>query len=254
MVDHRISLKVRDTGRGLDPTFASRVFEPFTKADDFTPGAGLGLHISRTLAERMGGTVTLASLPVKGAIFEAKLPVEFVPSDTSKVNGTEGLLSSLSITPRAKASPALSRPKLRILIADDNEIALEILSTLLRRISKKIPLEISRAKDGQEATDQFVTFHPHLVLTDVSMPRKDGIQAAVEMRQMESKVSNGLNGAGRTKIYAITGLGSSDPRLKTESMRGSAALDGWLIKGQDRLSTIRNIVEDVSSGLAALEQ
>jgi hypothetical protein len=44
-------------------------------------------------------------------------------------------------------------------------------------------------------------------------------------------------------IYAITGLGSSDPRLKTDAMVGKARLDGWLIKGQDKLTRIKEIVE-----------
>lgn len=268
--DSCISLQVRDTGPGLDPSFAARLFEPFTKADSFTPGAGLGLHISRTLAERMGGTVGLTSLPEGGALFEARLPVEFVTlqggftsSHGLTTNGEPdlGILSSPidSVSQatqdlstrlnKVEVSPKTTAPgrTLRVLIADDNEIALKILSTLLKRISKTIPLSVVSAKDGVEALELFQSTHPHLVLTDVSMPRMDGIQAACEMRRLEAESSSlGEAGKGRAKIYAITGLGSSDPRLRTESLRGSAALDGWLIKGQDKLSTITEIIKEAS--------
>ncbi|KAK1922805.1 hypothetical protein DB88DRAFT_496333 [Papiliotrema laurentii] len=149
---------------------------------------------------------------------------------------------------------------------------------MLGRLARSVPMVTSAAEDGQEALDRFKTFHPDLVLTDVSMPRMDGITAAAHMREFERRtvggqegrggaVENGLGGGkdgnaeenddddeedederddetqARSMIYAITGLGSSDPRLKTDAMVGKARLDGWLIKGQDKLTRIKEIVE-----------
>jgi CheY-like chemotaxis protein len=120
----------------------------------------------------------------------------------------------------------------------------------------------------------FKKFRPHLVLTDVSMPIMDGITSARNMRleekfwdqssssniqlkeagshnegdrQTSSEAVEGElgEGIGRCKIYAITGLGSSDPRLKMEAMVGEAGLDGWLVKGRDRLDRIRDIVWEI---------
>jgi hypothetical protein len=49
----------------------------------------------------------------------------------------------------------------------------------------------------------------------------------------------------RSKIYAITGLGSSDPQMKLDALMGKAALDGWLIKGRDTLMTVKYILNDM---------
>jgi len=256
----RVVLQVRDTGPGIDPAFSAKVFEPFTKANNFAPGAGLGLHITRALADRMGGSVSLTSLPKRGALFEVELPVEMLgscPKDThvvrhiigrtplptsADVNDVSQTIEQMSIKP----DPAATDVPLRVLVADDNEIGRKILVTVLQRIGKTEPIAIIQASDGLEALEKFQVVKPHLVLTDVSMPRMDGVTAASEMRRMEKEWS-----LPKAKIYAITGLGSSDPRLKTESLRGAAALDGWLIKGQDKLVKVKAIVAEVRETVAA---
>jgi len=258
MDNSRVILQVRDTGPGIDPTFSAKVFEPFTKANKFAPGAGLGLHITRALADRMGGTVSLTSLPKAGALFEAELPVE-LPVAPKKVKTIRHIIgrTPLAISDDVdavsqtleqvfiKTEAAGAAPPLRVLVADDNEIGRKILVTLLQRIGKTEPLEIIQACDGQEAFEKFQVVKPHLVLTDVSMPRMDGVTAASEMRKVEKEWS-----FPKARIYAITGLGSSDPRLKTESLRGAAALDGWLIKGQDKLVKVKSIVAEVREAVA----
>lgn len=72
------------------------------------------------------------------------------------------------------------------------------------------------------------------------MPVMDGITAAAKMRTIEKEL-----GLPKARIYTVTGLGSSDPRLKSEGLRGDAALDGWLIKGQDKIDVIREILATV---------
>lgn len=247
--------RISDTGPGIDPKFSVRVFEPFTKADSFTPGAGLGLFITRTLAARMDGTISLNSLPGSGALFQAVLPAKLQPragdgpvkvlrtTVKPRVNPDPLVLSAqaMQLSPMAESpSPMDAGAPVRVLLADDNDIGRRILSALLDQIGKKEPVQVAQGVDGVEALDLFRTFRPHLVLTDVSMPRMDGITAASEMRAWEVQ-----QGRTPSRIYAVTGLGSSDPRLKTEALRGSAALDGWLIKGQVKLSRIKEIVSEV---------
>lgn len=274
----RVKLKVIDDGPGLDPGFANKAFEPFTKADSFSPGAGLGLHISRMLAERMSGSVSLSSSQGRqGATFRLELPLHLRasrPSDpkiTSKLVGStkpmwaaepahsarqvQDLAAQLDATeiapgPLKEPGPSL---RLRILVVEDNEISRKILVTLFKRLAKAEPLELAQACDGVEAVEVFQTFRPHLVLTDVSMPRMDGITAAAEMRRIEREWAVEDDGTSdcpmaRVRIYAITGLGSSDSRLQLQSLRGGAELDGWLIKGQDKLNTIKQIVLDTRRG------
>ncbi len=77
---------VSDTGIGMTPDQTSRIFEPFTQADENTRlrygGTGLGLAISRSLARLMGGTITVESHPGKGSSFTLRLPKEMPSQET----------------------------------------------------------------------------------------------------------------------------------------------------------------------------
>jgi CheY-like chemotaxis protein len=270
---------IQDTGKGISPAFRLDMFEPFTKADPFAPGAGLGLYIVRTLASRMGGNIALEPAKGGGTLFTASLPVILLGARpvTPKIarqvvdarqNGHERheadvtdagvqLANTLKVDshckekngavavqqPIADQQPAGETP--RILVVDDNEIGRRILVKLLKQISRHYPIDYREAKDGLEAIEIFKVYNPHVVLTDVSMPRMDGITSASEMRQIEYTTTK-----MRSKIYAITGLGSSDPRLTTDALHGSAELDGWLIKGEAKLAEIREIIDSVKLGLS----
>lgn len=72
---------------------------------------------------------------------------------------------------------------LRVLVVEDNDVNRKILTTMLRRTS----CDFAEAKDGIEAIERYDEFLPHLVLLDINMPRKDGFQAAWEIREMERK-------------------------------------------------------------------
>lgn len=72
--DHRLRIWIRDTGKGIAPENHERVFERFFKVDEFIPGAGLGLSISRVMAFSLGGTVDLESELGKGSTFWVEIP------------------------------------------------------------------------------------------------------------------------------------------------------------------------------------
>lgn len=273
-----VTLKIIDTGPGIDPKFASKLFQPFSKANSFKPGAGLGLYITKALVERMSGNISLYSTPgVKGATFEVNIPVALVPpiagqSDEIRwiresinmveaekyhrvqspkivavAEAIEGVIppppAQMKIAPELSPTPIAdsTKPALRVLIVDDNEISRKILLALLKKMSKTMAIETAQAADGLEAIEVFKLFHPHLILTDVSMPRADGITASTEMRKIERDESR-----PRCRIFAITGLGSSDPRLKAAALRDDI-LDGWIVKGKDGLTGIKQIVLDANS-------
>jgi CheY-like chemotaxis protein len=252
------------------------MFEPFTKADPFAPGAGLGLYIVRTLASRMGGNIALEAAKGGGTLFTATLPVillgtrprtpkiarQIVDARQNRHERHEAevavagvrLAKTLEVGSPKKETEGTKQPIAdqqsvgetpRILVVDDNEIGRRILVQLLKQISRHYPIDYREAKDGLEAIEVFRDYKPHVVLTDVSMPRMDGITSASVMRQIEYTTTK-----MRSKIYAITGLGSSDPRLTTDALHGSAELDGWLIKGEAKLAEIREIIDSVKLGLS----
>ena len=279
-----VTCTIQDTGKGISPAFQLAMFEPFTKADPFTPGAGLGLYIVRTLASRMGGKIALEAAEGGGTLFTATLPVILLgprpvtPNLSQKIIHTDSHgpnqnqppdadMSSPEIstraqpakptTPEVSSSPATTSAPAsltdrqiggtpRILVVDDNEIGRRILVKLLKQISRHYPVDYREAEDGLDGVEVFTEYKPHVVLTDVSMPRMDGITSASEMRKIEAKTGTKT----KSKIYAITGLGSSDPRLTTDALHGSAELDGWLIKGEAKLAEIREIVDSVKSELS----
>lgn len=74
--DRRVSIWVRDTGRGIAEEDQKRVFERFFKVDEFVPGAGLGLSICHTMAYSLGGTVTVDSHLGKGSTFTLNIPIQ----------------------------------------------------------------------------------------------------------------------------------------------------------------------------------
>ncbi|RXK37253.1 hypothetical protein M231_05474 [Tremella mesenterica] len=94
---------------------------------------------------------------------------------------------------------------LRVMVVEDNPVNRRILTTMLKRT----PCRFAEAVDGVDAVQQFSTFRPHLVLMDINMPRKDGFQAASEMRGIERN-----NGWKRCKIVAVTAMTSEGHRRK----------------------------------------
>jgi CheY-like chemotaxis protein len=106
---------------------------------------------------------------------------------------------------------------LRVLIVENNAINRMILTTMLKRVVCHYP----EAVDGADAVIIFDAFRPDLVLLDIDMPIKDGIQAAVEMRQIEHK-----QGRKRARVIAVTALSGEAHRSKGIK----ASIDSWLVK------------------------
>lgn len=250
---NEIITTITDSGLGFDDSTLPHLLEPFTKGHDYAPGAGLGLHIATRILEQVGGTLQIRSALGKGTVFEATMPVSIshmppVGPGSKRKKKSQIMkeialadpiaLQALAITQSEAVSPDLPTPPLRVMIVDDNLICRRILTKALKRSAT--PILTQEADNGQVAVDLYPTFKPELVLTDVSMPIMDGVTAAQHMRRIGSE-----KGFAPCKVYAITGLGLSDPRLKAAGLLGSAALDGWLIKGQDDVASINRIISDL---------
>jgi CheY-like chemotaxis protein len=126
---------------------------------------------------------------------------------------------------------------LRVLVVDNNVVNRKLLSMAIKK-SPHRP-SIKEANDGKQAIDLFRTFSPHLIFTDISMPIMDGLTATSRIRDLE----HDQHDEPPCVIYALTGLGSSDVRLRHDSLMGKTALDGWLVKGQHGLDIITDIVD-----------
>jgi PAS domain S-box-containing protein len=164
-----LNFAVSDTGVGIPDSMQPRIFESFTQADssynkEFA-GTGLGLTISRKLAELMGGSLRFESSTGNGSTFFLSVPVTVerrqspttaVPCPTDKVGNNTG----------------------RILVAEDNAINVLV----LRAILEKAGHEVTCVSNGVDAIKNISRGHYDLVLMDISMPGKNGIEATREIR------------------------------------------------------------------------
>jgi len=180
----RLLIDIEDTGPGLQPEVASRLFVPFSQADASVTrkhgGTGLGLAICRRLAELMGGTVSLArTAPGQGSCFRVDLPLVPMPGSAR--------IASLE-TRAAEAAPKAALPSLRlsgrILLAEDGRDNQRLVSLHLGRAGAEVHI----ADNGRLALEQIERAEAagkpfDLLLTDMQMPVMDGYTLARTLRE-----------------------------------------------------------------------
>jgi CheY-like chemotaxis protein len=199
-------IKVRDTGRGIDPAALPVLFNLFYQADrnlDRSEGGlGIGLALVKSLVEMHGGAIDAYSAGRgKGSEFTVTLPLlrelpPPIPSESSR------------------SSPAVCPT--RILVVDDNRDAADTLALLLKTAGH----EVWTAHDGKQAVELALRERPAVVIMDIGLPGLDGYQACHALREA------GLTDA---RIIAITGYGrDEDRRLSRES-----GFDAHLVKPVD---------------------
>lgn len=172
-----LDISVTDTGIGIEPELMEYIFKVFTQADESHTrrhgGAGLGLAISRKLAELMGGGITAESKPGKGSTFHLLLPCT-VPS---RPDGVE----TESFPAEPTAGPA-TRP-LTVLVAEDNPANSAYAIKLLKNLGHQIVL----ATDGKQALEEWEKGQFDLILMDIQMPEMNGDEVVKLIRQREGR-------------------------------------------------------------------
>jgi PAS domain S-box-containing protein len=172
----RVRFEVEDSGPGIAAEVQARLFEPFTQADDSTTrrygGTGLGLSICRELAQLMGGTVGLSSVPGRGSRFWAELPLP---------RGNEQAPAS-DLAALAEADAPLAG--LAVLVVEDNPVNMMIAVALLQQWGI-VPAEAANGAQAVVMVNQHAAAgRPFdLVLMDVQMPVQGGNEATRELRQ-----------------------------------------------------------------------
>ena len=203
------SFIVQDTGCGMSEKFLEKIFTPFERDSRFgvpkVVGTGLGMTIVKSLVERLDGSIHISSEVDKGTCVIISLPF---------------LLAEQQPAARVKDEPKLKDfAGCQVLVADDNDISMEIITELLTMNG----LKVLPATDGQQAVEQFANApvgSVQMVLMDVQMPKLDGCEATRRIRQLERK------DASSVPILALTGNSSSED-VEAAMLAG---MNGYMVK------------------------
>jgi signal transduction histidine kinase/DNA-binding response OmpR family regulator len=173
----RVTLKVSDSGQGIDPRFLPFVFDRFRQADSSSTrghgGLGIGLAVVRHIVECHGGTVRAESPGLgHGATFTIELNAAepaALPSVAGNGNGDDATIRQ----PRSISG-------LRVLLVDDDPDARDLIAATLRRAGA----EVTTAASALEALDSLPIARPDILVSDIAMPNLDGYGLIRQIRQL----------------------------------------------------------------------
>ncbi len=208
-LDFRV--EVHDTGIGINPEAAPRLFQPFTQADGTTTrrfgGTGLGLAISRQLIELMGGEIGYESAPVQGSLFWFRLSL-------ARVSPAPAAPCVAETAPSAALTPGAG---LRVLLAEDNATNQTVACKMLERLGHQVDV----AADGEVALARLKEKRFDVVLMDCQMPVLDGYETVQRIR---AGAVPGLD--PRIPVIALTAYAMPEDRQKCRR----AGMDDYLAK------------------------
>ena len=172
----KYQIVVEDTGIGMSPEFLERLFDPYSRETTFTAratvGTGLGMSIVKSLVQQLNGEISVDSKLGEGSRFTVTIPMEPVERNSRATAARpQGLGTFFDWSKRT------------VLVAEDNEINLEIASALIEQLGA----HVLTAKNGQEAVQAFEVSAPFAIdaiLMDMRMPVMDGCQAASAIRAL----------------------------------------------------------------------
>ena len=202
----------RDTGIGMAEEFQKHIFEPFAQehAGSRTKfaGTGLGMPISKKLIEKMGGTITFESAEGIGTTFVIRVPFK-IDLDADKREEQKDVSEN-------------SIKGLHILLAEDNELNMEIAEFVLQNEGA----DVTKAWNGQEAVELFRNSKPgefNVILMDIMMPVMNGYEATKMIRSLDRE------DAKEIPIIAMTANAFTEDRIRAKE----AGMDEHVAKPVD---------------------
>ena len=230
-------IEVTDTGVGMSPSEQNRLFEPFFLVDSSlrrtTEGVGVGLAIVKRLVVAMGGTIDVESASGVGSSFKVRLPITVQPAKTPERHA-----------PPMRLPVRANSHRLKVLIAEDNEMNGVVLETIVA----KLGYETTLVQDGLAALRAINHEHHDIVLMDIHMPVMDGMTATRAIRGLNDPRRSGVPivgvtaDAGAQQVRGFMDAGMDQVLAKPVKMHEIKSLfavahaDGFIgdIEGQTR--------------------
>ncbi|WP_367328874.1 hybrid sensor histidine kinase/response regulator, partial [Lentimicrobium sp.] len=199
-----LEISVRDTGIGMTSGQLATVFDEYARfntenSSRWVIGTGLGLPVTKKLVEEMGGRIEVKSEMGQGSVFIVRIPYE---------PGEAGSLPARVFD----FGTVIQMPETRILIADDDYFNVLLLKTIFKRTGAKTDF----TDNGEDALDKIVSDRYDIVLSDMYMPRMDGLELARRIRTLPDPEKSA------TPLVMITGNVSPEA---TEQMKDAGVSD-----------------------------
>lgn len=216
-------ITVSDTGIGMSPDYLEHIFDPYSREKRFGTakalGTGLGMPITKSLVEQMGGTICVESKLDQGTTIVVTLPfapaTEAGPSETTEDH-----------------PPLESLAGMRVMVAEDNEVNMEIASEMLEAAG----VEVRPAWNGKEALEVYRASDPYYfdaILMDMKMPVMDGCVASCAIRDLDRP------DAATVPIIAVTANAFAEDVVAT----AMAGMDAHVAKPIDFTALFALLVE-----------
>jgi len=208
--------RIKDNGIGMSEEFRKTIFDAFTRERTTTvsgiQGTGLGMAITKSIVDKMGGSITVNSEEGKGSEFIVCVPFKTASSPESNTSKTDA----------PEAEQQLDFIGKRVLLAEDNEMNRMIAVAIL----EKTGVTIDIAENGQVAVDKVKTApagYYDIILMDIQMPVMDGYEATRQIRALEDADKAAI------PIVAVTANAFEEDRKITME----AGMNGHLSKPYD---------------------
>ena len=205
-------LRVKDNGIGMSKKFATKVFDAFERERTSTvsgiQGTGLGMAITKSIVDLMGGEISVLTEQGKGTEFIVKLTLSLQKTNEAEANEEISTSENLQELAEHKEENALDFSKMRLLLVDDMDVNREIAAMLLSEMG----FTIETAKNGVEAVEKIELAQAgyfNAVLMDIQMPVMDGYEATRKIRALSDDEKS------KIPIIAMTANAFSDDVKKS---------------------------------------